>query len=339
MDKIFISYRREDSEGFARSLFQSLAGRFGKDQVFMDVEAIGLGMDFVEAIDKSLADCGVLLVLIGKDWAHCTDADGHRRLDNQDDFVRIEVAKALKRNVRVIPVLVKGAPMPGAEDLPEELRSLIRRQALELRHERWDSDVDHLSAALEKLLGIVRKDRPPVPPVQPPAPAKPAGKKGVKIAGLAVAAVIALAIIYNAMVDFSGDNVISPAYNPPVPAAPEPATSNTPATKATPAPSPAPKPVNTSLTGFWIDDSGVRVKIVHNGMYAVSQFVDPASGVMIQANWQFSGRNFEFTWASGAGNNGYGRGTVAADYNSIQYEYIDYVTGLQDSGRLRRALQ
>jgi len=332
MDKIFISYRREDSEGFARSLFQSLVGHFGKDHVFMDVDSIGLGMDFVEAIDKSLADCGALLVLIGKDWAHCTDSDGKRRLDQPDDFVRIEVAKAIKRNVRVIPVLVKGAPMPRAEDLPEELRSLTRRQALELRHERWDSDVDHLSAALGTLLGITRQDQSAAPPVQPPPVAKPAGKKGFKIAGMVVAAVIILGIVaYNAMFDYSSDYVETPSYTPPATPAPAPSPSRGTAT------APAPAPKTASLTGYWIDDSGVRVKMVHNGLYAVSQFVDPGSGALVQANWQFSGRNFEFTWASAAGNNGYGRGVVSADYNSIQYEWIDYVTGLQNAGRLRRA--
>ena len=173
MDKIFISYRREDSEGFARSLFQSLVAHFGKDHVFMDVEAIGLGMDFVEAIDKSLADCGVLLVLMGKDWAHCSDSDGTRRLEKPDDFVRIEVAKAIKRKVPVIPVLVKGAPMPKPEELPEELRTLTRRQALELRHERWDSDVDHLSLSLEKLLGLKRMDQAAIQAVPPPPAAQP----------------------------------------------------------------------------------------------------------------------------------------------------------------------
>ncbi len=334
MDKIFISYRREDSEGFARGLFQSLVGHFGKDRVFMDVDSIGLGMDFVEAIDESLADCGALLVLIGKDWAHCTDSDGKRRLDQPDDFVRVEVAKAIKRNVRVIPVLVKGAPMPRAEDMPEELRSLTRRQALELRHERWDSDVDHLSVSLEKLLGITRRDQPAAPSAQPPPAAKPAGKKGFKIAGIIMAAVTILGIIaYNAMIDHSGDYTEPTPYNAPVTPAPAPSSSSGAAT------APAPAPKTASLTGYWIDDSGVRVKMVQNGMYAVSQFIDPGSGALVQANWQFSGRNFEFTWASAAGNNGYGRGVVSADYNSIQYEWIDYVTGLQNAGRLRRSGQ
>jgi len=334
MDKIFISYRREDSEGFARGLFQSLVGHFGKDHVFMDVDSIGLGMDFVEAIEKSLSDCGALLVLIGKEWALCTDSDGTRRLEKPDDFVRIEVAKAIKRKVRVIPVLVKGATMPKPEDLPEELRSLTRRQALELRHESWDSDVDHLSSALGKLLGLKRTDKAGAAQVPPPPAAKPARKKGLKLAGIIVAVVIVAGIfMYNRIID-SIDGYPDPAPDN-VPVTPAPAPS------AAPAPAPTRTPVRktTSLTGLWIDNSGVRVKIVQNGMYAVSQFVDPSSGVLVQANWQFKGLNFEFTWSSAAGNNGYGRGTVSSDYNSMQYEYIDYVTGLKDGGRLRRASQ
>ena len=170
MKNIFISYRREDTEGFARGLFQSLEGAFGSDHVFMDVEAIGLGVDFVEAIDKSLASCGALLVLIGKDWVNCTDSAGRRRLDDPRDFVRMEVAKALEQDVRVIPVLVKGARMPAPEDLPESLRSVTRRQALELRHERWSQDVAHLASALEQMLGLTRLDRPaPSPPMPPPS--------------------------------------------------------------------------------------------------------------------------------------------------------------------------
>ena len=97
MNNIFISYRREDSEGFARGLFQSLVGAFGTDHVFMDVEDISLGSDFVKAIDKSLESCGALLVLIGPEWVSCTDSDGRPRLDNAQDFVRMEVAKALEK--------------------------------------------------------------------------------------------------------------------------------------------------------------------------------------------------------------------------------------------------
>lgn len=342
MDKVFISYRREDSEGFARSLFQSLVGRFGKDHVFMDVEAIGLGMDFVDAIDSSLADCGALLVLIGKDWVDCTDGQGRRRLEKEDDFVRTELAKAIERNVRVIPILVKGARMPKADELPEELRSLTRRQALELRHERWDHDVDHLATALEQALGLQRIDTPkPAPPPTSEAPspsAKPKRSKAMRyalivIAGLAVLGVI----IYNSVMNSLDEFVDSTLNVTPTPL-PTPSAGPTPAPSTAPAAKPSTKPTRaTSITGYWFDVDGARVEIVQTGTTAVSQAVDPATGILIQANWRLNGRNVEFNWFAVSGNRGYGRGVISSDYNSIQYEAVDYVTGMQDTGRLTRA--
>lgn len=161
MQGIFISYRREDTSGFARSLFQSLESHFGAEQVFIDVEAIELGVDFVDVLDKSLADCAVLLVLIGKEWADCTDEHGARRIMDPNDFVHIEVATALKRSdVRVIPVLVRGATMPRTQELPEDLKSLTRRQAFELRHDRWSMDVKVLIEALETRVGKPESKEP-----------------------------------------------------------------------------------------------------------------------------------------------------------------------------------
>ncbi len=178
MNGIFISYRREDTEGFARSLFQSLVAHFGQEQVFMDVEGIELGMDFVEALDQSLGACGVLLVLIGKEWVTGVDASGRRRLDNPEDFVRLEVASALKRNIRVIPIRVRGAVMPDPQELPDDLKLLTRRQALELRHDHWDADVRLLITALEKALGLTpKKVGPAVQQAQPVATAASATAK------------------------------------------------------------------------------------------------------------------------------------------------------------------
>jgi hypothetical protein len=335
MDKVFISYRREDSEGFARSLFQSLVGRFGKDHVFMDVEAIGLGMDFVDAIDKSLADCGALLVLIGKDWIACTDRQGRRRLDIEDDFVRTELAKAIERNVRIIPILVKGAPMPKADELPEQLRPLTRRQALELRHERWDHDVDHLAAALEQALGLQRIDTPksatPSISEPPPAEAKPKRSKVMRNVFIVIAGLAVLGIISNIVMNFPDENVESNL-------------SVTPAPMPTPAPTPEPtidpsqRPTGSAtISGNWIDVDGSRVEIVQTGATAVSQAIDPATGILFQANWHLNGRNFKFNWVASTGNYGYGRGVISPDYSSIQYQAVDSTTGMQDTGRLTRA--
>ena len=115
MRAIFISYRRDDSEGHAGRLFEDLSQAFGEDAVFMDVSGIAAGRDFRKVIEEHTAACQVLLALIGKNWATAVDADGHRRLDDPLDFVRLETASALKRDIPVIPVLVQGGRMPKAE--------------------------------------------------------------------------------------------------------------------------------------------------------------------------------------------------------------------------------
>ena len=123
MRAIFISYRRDDAEGEAGRLFDDLTAQFGADKVFMDVAGIEPGRDFRKVIDQNVSSCGVLLALIGKDWIDVKDEAGQRRLDNPFDFVRLETASALKRDIPVIPVLVHGGRMPKAEQLPDDLRT------------------------------------------------------------------------------------------------------------------------------------------------------------------------------------------------------------------------
>jgi len=152
MPNIFISYRREDSLGHTGRLFDGLGKHFGKTHVFMDIAGIEPGLDFVEAIDKAVGSCDVFIVVIGKQWLNATDADGRRRLDNPEDFIRLELATALRRNIRVIPVLVQGATAPSSENLPEDLKMLSRRQAIEVSDNRWDFDVGELIKTIEKSL-------------------------------------------------------------------------------------------------------------------------------------------------------------------------------------------
>ena len=148
MRAIFVSYRREDAEGEAGRLFDDLVGVFGEHSVFMDVAAIEVGRDFRKAIDESVATCGVLLAIIGKDWADARNQAGQRRLEDTADFVRLETASALKRDIPVIPVLVHGARMPRADQLPDDLKELAYRNGVELTHARWGSDVQLLIKAL-----------------------------------------------------------------------------------------------------------------------------------------------------------------------------------------------
>jgi formylglycine-generating enzyme required for sulfatase activity len=155
---IFVSYRRDDSGGHAGRLYDRLTTHFGEDQIFMDIDQIEPGEDFVQVIEDAVGSCGILLALIGRSWLTSRDEAG-RRLDNPKDFVRLEIAIALNRDIRVIPVLVQGALMPRLPDLPEDLSSLSRRQALELSDLRWRHDVDQLIGTLEKTLARQREAR------------------------------------------------------------------------------------------------------------------------------------------------------------------------------------
>lgn len=152
MSGIFISYRREDSAGFAGRLADALERGPGAEQVFRDVDDIRPGQDFVDAIETQLRAMDVILVLIGPQWSRIA-RDGVRRLDDPDDFVRLEVRLGLALGRPLIPVLVGGARMPAEADLPEDIRALARRQAFSLSDAGWKTDVARLSEAIRPLLG------------------------------------------------------------------------------------------------------------------------------------------------------------------------------------------
>jgi hypothetical protein len=146
--EIFISYRREDTSGYAGRLSDALGARYGSEHVFMDVTAITPGADFVNRIEQAVGSCDVLVVLIGDQWLSMA-VRGSRRLDDPEDFVRHEVAAGLRSDrVRVIPVLVEGAEMPTMSELPEDLVPLARRNAIELSDSRWSYDVNRLEQAI-----------------------------------------------------------------------------------------------------------------------------------------------------------------------------------------------
>jgi hypothetical protein len=154
--RIFISYRPEETAYPAGWLYDRLADRFSGGQVFKDVDSIQLGDDFVEVVTRAVGSCDVLLALIGHQWLTITDEHGRRRLDDPDDFVRLEIEAALTRNVRVIPILVDGARMPHADELPDSLVKLVRRQALELSPARFEFDTSRLFDVLDWTLADVR---------------------------------------------------------------------------------------------------------------------------------------------------------------------------------------
>src|SRR5262245_35399419 len=154
---IFISYRRNDSRHAAGRLVDRLGQTFGHDQLFMDVDAIEPGLDFVQELGHRVDSCDVLLALIGPGWVAAMDEGGRRRLDDPSDFVRLEIETALRRNIRVIPVLLDGASLPPEESLPRGLQPLVRRQAVQIAHERFAADAEGLVRSLETVVAPGRR--------------------------------------------------------------------------------------------------------------------------------------------------------------------------------------
>ncbi len=157
MAGIFINYRRDDAPGVAGRLYDHLSRRFPKRDLFMDVDAMKPGFDFVKQLDAQVSQCDALLAVIGPQWLAARDDKGRRRLDGDRDYVRIEIAAALKRDIPVIPVLVDGATVPPEEELPDDLKSLARRHGVELRHTRFNVDADAIVAALQNSLPRSRR--------------------------------------------------------------------------------------------------------------------------------------------------------------------------------------
>ena len=147
--KIFINYRRGDEPGFTQALLGRLEQAFPAERLFIDVDNIPPGEDFVRMLELQVAQCDAMLTVIGTNWLDATDEHGGRRLDNPNDFVRIEIESALKLGKRVIPVLVHQARMPHPDELPEAIRPLSQRNAVRLTHERFRADVQGLIKALQ----------------------------------------------------------------------------------------------------------------------------------------------------------------------------------------------
>src|SRR5271157_5561318 len=147
---VFISYRREDTAGYAGRLYDRLKTSF-PGRVFIDVGEIPPGTDFVKAIGQHLEGCAAMVALIGDNWA------AHDRLHDAADFVRVEIATALKRDISVIPVLVRAAKLPDTSSLPKDIQPLLRHQAISISDEDWDHGCERLIHALQAVLGPVRQ--------------------------------------------------------------------------------------------------------------------------------------------------------------------------------------
>ena len=181
MAGIFVSYRRDDSRDIAGRLVDRLRRDYSDEQLFLDIDGIPAGTNFETVLAERLKACDVLLAMIGPQWVNAKDASGKRRLDEAGDYVRREIAAALQRDdVRVIPLLVSGAEMPRAAELPDDLKPLVTRQNYQLRYERFNADADDLVAQLANVV--------------PPAGKRRFGKRAVALGALAVLA--AAGVIY-----------------------------------------------------------------------------------------------------------------------------------------------
>jgi hypothetical protein len=185
MGEIFISYRRDDAAGEAGRLYDRLREHFGPERVFRDVDALEPGQRFTDEIEERLADCDVLIALIGKRWKGEADAAGGTRIDDPEDFVRLEIGAALRRGITVVPALVHNAQMPRAEELPPDLHPLLLHHALDLDSTDFHDDVTRLIRALEQQLS-------------PPAPRERPGR-GRRIALLAGGATVGIAALVVAL--------------------------------------------------------------------------------------------------------------------------------------------
>jgi hypothetical protein len=206
--QIFISYRRDDAAGYARAVYDELARHFGADRVFIDVDDIDAGERFAEVIQRAMGESQVLLVLIGKRWQGEREGAAPR-LRDPNDLVRKEVASGLARGMVVVPLLLDGAAMPTEAQLPDELRALAQRNALEIGNTRFAADLERLVAALRETLG------------EPALPAsRPVATFGWLLAGTALVAAIAATLWY-ARAPTNGERVAAPSASAPTPARPE----------------------------------------------------------------------------------------------------------------------
>jgi hypothetical protein len=146
-ESVFISYRRDDSSGYTLAIYEKLKAVMGDENVFMDMDDIPHGEDFAKHIEKVLSKANTVLVMIGEGWLNASNAQG-RRLDDVNDFVRLEIATALKRGIRVIPVLLKNAQMPAKQELPEDLQDLCMRNGIRIHDDQFDLSIQRLIASV-----------------------------------------------------------------------------------------------------------------------------------------------------------------------------------------------
>lgn len=247
--RIFISYRVKDTQAATGRLVDALKQHFDDDQIFLDIDKIEPGLDFTLVISKYLDSSDVMLVIIGPDWMAYNSERNTYRINEKNDWVRLEIATALQRNIRVVPVLLEGASLPDEALLTDDLKPLLRRQSYEISNKRWKYDSEQLIGFLKKILGQAPK--PATPPI--------ASKKSKTVYWLIGAAIVLLVIIGNAVSENNNDP------SEPIPGGNEPQVqNNTAPVQQIPGAANKVREQTADISGKWFDPNG-------KGTYVFSQ--------------------------------------------------------------------
>ncbi|HVF14330.1 MAG TPA: toll/interleukin-1 receptor domain-containing protein [Acidimicrobiales bacterium] len=238
MGGIFLSYRRDDSSGHTGRLTDDLREALPDRVVFRDIDTIAPGADFVQAIDSAVGQADVVLAVIGRRWLRADGASGGQSLADSDDYVRLEISSAFEQGKLVIPVLVDGAQIPAAADLPDSLKPLVRNNAIEISDQRWKYDLDRLVVELERVMGVPTK----APPIRAPrAPVAPPRRVLVG-SGCLLLLVAGIAAVAIARPGLSGAGSAASAVTTTSTSAPPPTSTTSSVPERAPSPEPASPP-------------------------------------------------------------------------------------------------
>jgi hypothetical protein len=313
MSSIFLSYRRTDSAGWAGRLHDSLRRLLPSVPVIMDVEDIPPGVDFQDFIEEAVARCDLLVALMGPQWLEARNAKAERRLDDPDDYTRLEIEKALKRDIRVVPVLVGGARFPDASELPESLRPLVRRQNFELPDRGWDESCGRLARAIEQALAARAGAGAGAIPADRSATAPRVARSHGWMMGAAALAVVAIVVatIINGPEQGAGQLEPAPSAVTPEPAPPATETNERAQANVVPA---RPTLLDLALEGVWrVGEAGT----------------DPRFGLGILRD----GASLRLTAIPPEGQRPEPLGTVTVDGDNIHFDTADGRIGLTATPR------
>ena len=299
---IFISYREKDTAGETGRLADMLKQYFYEDQIFMDIDKIEPGVDFTDVINNSLNDCDVMLAVIGPNWAWRNSVTGKSRILDANDWVRQEIATALSRKIRVVPVLMDGGVLPSIEELPEDLHPLVNRQAYEISNKRWRYDTENLVAFLEKSVGIPTRQTKVTTPVKT---SSSSFGNLIKYGLIGLGAIFVILVIYymgagdaaktKAINDNNNSLYNTPATQDNTNTTTDPAPSNNTTNEVVQQPVDEPKSEQASVNGIWDDANGLYyLDIVQNGNQVEVYSYSLAGQKTGEGVGTVNGRNFSF---------------------------------------------